>query len=423
MENLKESFRKYVALKHAVSEDMTTDEMLDVLTSQKRYLSAIQLHRYEIHHTAKSGYFTYVDDDTAPNGRRFIRKAHKKQLLDELVAWYVDHTGNNGRLTLTDIYGQWIKWKATPNNVSNIKRIKAEWNAYYLNEPLTEELLSKPFVKITDLDLRDWAESLLRKHLPDKIKYYRIFLIINNCYEFAVDPYRKIVTTNLWVQAKKTINPALIKRRKNYESDTQVFTETEHCKLKDMIYDDLKRYKKQSSSAGLQILFLIQTGIRIGECCGLMWSDIRGEYIYISRQANNDGVIDHTKTEKGTRIVPLTDEAKKILADIKAFNEEHGYNAEWVFQSGNPKYDNRLSYNAADRKLRRLCDRIGTKRKSPHKCRKTYISALIDAGVSPRTVQQLVGHEELSTTLNNYYYDRDYDDDLFQKINKALSIA
>ena len=42
-----------------------------------------------------------------------------------------------------------------------------------------------------------------------------------------------------------------------------------------MIYEDLERYQKQPTSAGLQILFLFETGLRIGECCGLKWSDIK----------------------------------------------------------------------------------------------------------------------------------------------------
>ena len=59
--------------------------------------------------------------------------------------------------------------------------------------------------------------------------------------------------------------------------------------------------------------------------------------------------------------------------------------------------------------------------KSPHKCRKTYISILIDAGVNLRTVQELAGHEKLSTTLDNYVFDRSTDSEQLKVINNALS--
>lgn len=112
---------------------------------------------------------------------------------------------------------------------------------------------------------------------------------------------------------------------------------TQNCllianKLKDlgkaMVYDDLEHYPKHSSSAGLQILFLFETGLRIGECCGLKWCDVKGNHLYISRQANNDGVKDKTKTASGFRDIPLTKEAQRILEDVKAFNKTHGFTAE-----------------------------------------------------------------------------------------------
>ena len=64
---------------------------------------------------------------------------------------------------------------------------------------------------------------------------------------------------------------------------------------------------------------------------------------------------------------------------------------------------------------------MDTVEKSPHKCRKTYISILIDAGVNLRTVQELAGHEKLSTTLDNYVFDRSTDSEQLKAINNALS--
>lgn len=53
------------------------------------------------------------------------------------------------------------------------------------------------------------------------------------------------------------------------------FSDEERRQLKDMVRDDLIHYQKQTPIAGLQILFLFKTGLRIGECCGLKWSDIK----------------------------------------------------------------------------------------------------------------------------------------------------
>lgn len=73
--------------------------------------------------------------------------------------------------------------------------------------------------------------------------------------------------------------------------------------------EDLDRYSYNPSSAGLQLLLMLETGVRIGEACGLKWSDVEGDWLQIQRQANNERVIPHPKTEKGNRRIPLTEQA------------------------------------------------------------------------------------------------------------------
>lgn len=397
------------------------DEVLDILHMKKRIQQAKTLHPYEIHYTENSGFFTVVDDVTAPTGKKKIRKCSEEKLWDALAEWYLDNTNKN--ITLQQVYEKWLNWKTTPNNAENIKRIQASWKTYYLNEPLSRQLIQKPFTRITTLDLRTWAESLMKKYLPDKKKFSRMFTIINQCYEYASDEDIAIIHENHWQKARKKLNKSLIVSTPTASDDSQVFTDEERRQIKAMVYEDLERYQQQSSSAGLQILFLFETGLRIGECCGLKWSDIKDNRLYIHRQATNEGVKNKTKTASSFRDIPLTKEAQRILEDVKTFNKEHGFTAEWIFQSNNPDYDYRLSYNAADRKLRKLCNRLDTIMKSPHKCRKTCISTLLDnPNINNRTVQRFAGHHDLSTTYNYYNFERKSKEEQAEAIDKALAL-
>ncbi len=400
---------------------MILDEVLNAFNMKKRIQQTKALHPYEIHYTEKSGYFTLVDDDTAPTGKKKIRKSSEEKLWDALAEWYLDNPDRN--LTLEQVYEKWLDWKTTPNNAENIRRIQTAWRTYYLNEPLSEFLLQKPIAKITSLDLRTWAESLMKKHSPDKKKFSRMFNIINQCYEYASDEDIALVSENLWQKARKKLNKSLILSRPTASDESQVFTDEERRQIKAMVYDDLEHYPKHASSAGLQILFLFETGLRIGECCGLKWSDVKGSRLYISRQANNDGIKDKTKTASGFRDIPLTKEAQRILEDVKAFNEAHGFTAEWIFQSDNPAFDYRLGFSAADHKLRKLCNRLGIQAKSPHKCRKTCISTLLDnPNVNNRTVQRFAGHRDLSTTYTYYNFERKSKEEQAEAIDRALAL-
>jgi integrase len=263
----------------------------------------------------------------------------------------------------------------------------------------------------------------MKKHLPDKKKFSRMFTIVNQCFEYASDEDIAIVPENIWQKARKKLNKSLLTSVPTASDESQVFTDEERRQLKIMVREDLERYKKQSSSAGLQILFLLETGLRIGECCGLKWSDIKNNRLYISRQATNEKIKNKTKTASSCRDIPLTKEAQRILEEVAAFNKEHNFTADWIFQSDNPKYDYRLSYNAADRKLRKLCSRMDTIAKSPHKCRKTCISTLLDnPNVNNRTVQRFAGHHDLSTTYNYYNFERKSKEEQAEAIDLALSL-
>lgn len=122
----------------SIDDMMSEDEVLRRISMKKSIKQAIQQHKYKIYHSEQCGYWTDVDDPTRPNGRRRIRKTTEEKLWLALAEWY----GNIGKrnASLSKIYPEWLKHKETPKNAKNIQRIQASWNAYYANEPLSQEL-------------------------------------------------------------------------------------------------------------------------------------------------------------------------------------------------------------------------------------------------------------------------------------------
>ena len=60
-------FKKYL-----IDGKIKMNELSDIQYMIKRLKQAKAMHNYEIHHTDKSGWFTVVDDDTQPSGKRKI---------------------------------------------------------------------------------------------------------------------------------------------------------------------------------------------------------------------------------------------------------------------------------------------------------------------------------------------------------------
>jgi len=61
--------------------------------------------------------------------------------------------------------------------------------------------------------------------------------------------------------------------------------------------------------------------------------------------------------------------------------------------------------------------------KSPHKCRKTAISTLLDSpSLNARTAQKFAGHRHLSTTYDYYSFERKTKKEQAEAINLALAL-
>ena len=73
-------------------------------------------------------------------------------------------------------------------------------------------------------------------------------------------------------------------------------------------------------------------------------------------------------------------------------------------------------------KLYRICDELGNLRRSPHKCRKTYVSNLLNKGVDADFVREQAGHKDLQSTLNSYTYSTTRNDEKLAQLKEALTI-
>lgn len=146
---------------------------------------------------------------------------------------------------------------------------------------------------------------------------------------------------------------------------------------------------------GLFAFLIYYTGCRRGEALALRYEDIdrTAKKIRINKSAYYIGAqpnIKTPKTEAGDRVVPLLSALAAALPEKK-----HGY----IFSSDggkSPMMDNRVTrayaaYQAA----------TGVT-VTPHEIRHGYATALHDAGVDYKTAQQLLGHAQLSTTMDIY---------------------
>ncbi len=168
---------------------------------------------------------------------------------------------------------------------------------------------------------------------------------------------------------------------------------------------------KKSSNYN-QWALILQTGLRTGEMIGLRWSDIdfRNRILHVRRTMEyrhefGEWRIGELKTKTGTRDIPLTQEAlrilknqKKKISGMKVVSVDFSDQV-FLCKDGTPTKN-----SAYDTKLYYYCDKMGMKRFSMHTLRHTFATRCIESGMRPKTLQMILGHANIGITMNLYVH-------------------
>lgn len=192
----------------------------------------------------------------------------------------------------------------------------------------------------------------------------------------------------------------------------EAITRDQECKYLKFVKEDahFNRYYE-----GIYILF--NTGLRISEFVGLTKKnlDFENHKIIVDHQLVRTSkmvyMIEPPKSESGVREVPMTKEVeeafKTIIKNRKKPKVEPMVDGLsgflWLDKNGMPmvalhweKYFQHIleKYNNIYR--------IQMPKVTPHVCRHTFCSKMAKSGMNPKSLQYIMGHADISVTLNTY---------------------
>ena len=166
---------------------------------------------------------------------------------------------------------------------------------------------------------------------------------------------------------------------------------------------------------GIYILF--HTGLRISEFVGLTIADIdfKNRKINVDhqlqRKRNMEYIIEETKTEAGVRQIPMTDDVyecfQRIVANRKKPKVEPliGGRTGFLYLDKNEMPMVALHWEKYFQHIREKYNsiyRVQMPTITPHVCRHTFCSNMAKSGMNPKTFQYIMGHSDISVTLNTY---------------------
>ena len=166
---------------------------------------------------------------------------------------------------------------------------------------------------------------------------------------------------------------------------------------------------------GIYILF--NTGLRISEFCGLTISDIdfQNKRIRVDHQLQRkrdmEYIIEDTKTKSGERYVPMSQQVvecfRRVIANRKPPKQEpiiDGYTG-FLFLDKNGMPMVALHWEHYFKHILNKYNsiyKVQLPKITPHVCRHTFCSNMSRSGMSPKTLQYIMGHSDISVTLNTY---------------------
>lgn len=181
-----------------------------------------------------------------------------------------------------------------------------------------------------------------------------------------------------------------------------VLSVTNHRKI-------LNHIQSHFTFMGLGIYISLSTGLRIGEICALKWSDINVtdgiltvnrtiERIYIieGEKKHTELVINTPKTKNSCREIPMNKELLGMLKPLKKVVNEDYY----ILTNDERPTEPRTYRNY----YKRLMEKLDIPKLKYHGLRHSFATRCIEVGCDYKTVSVLLGHSNISTTLNLYVH-------------------
>jgi integrase len=349
----------------------------------------------------KDGIYQYRYADILGT-RRYIYDAdlnklrEKEKYVQKQLDQGLDYA--NGKMTVVELYEQYVDTKR--NARENTKKTYAYFAKVLRNDAFSKKEISK----VKPLDAKKW---LIKLH-DSGLSYGTLKVLkaaVGGAFKMACE--EDIISKN----------PCAFSLSSIISNDT---TKKEVLSLEQQkAFLSFVRKDAWGSKYYDVIIVLLNTGMRIGELSGLIIDDIDFEKrrIKIDHQLQyydkNGYVVEKVKSRSGNRMIPMSDDVyeslKRVLNNRKQIEREF---EDYVFLNRNGRP---ITSTAFAISLKRIITKYNNCHQNdqlpnitPHSFRHMFCSNMVKANMNAKTLQYIMGHADISMTLNVYSH-IDYD--------------
>ena len=244
--------------------------------------------------------------------------------------------------------------------------------------------------KIDEIDVQNFVILKLKDKLSQK-SIKDILIVLKMVLKFAVKN-KYLEYTDIDVKFPT----------QNETKQLEVLSIADHKKILNYVQENF-------TFKNLGIYICLTTGMRIGEICGLLWSDIDIEQGIISIRRtvqriymiNEEGrhteiLIDTPKTKNSIRDIPMTNELYKIIKPLKKVVNDNFFVITNEAKPSEPR-----TYRSY---YQHLIKKLNIPKLKFHGLRHSFATRCIESKCDYKTVSVILGHSNISTTLNLYVH-------------------
>jgi len=300
----------------------------------------------------------------------------------------------------------------------------AKWCDIWLKEYKKKSVKPKTYM---------YLECCVRLYIKPKLGHYKLKELKNVMVQALVnDMHDQDLSLSYIRHTRTTLRGALAQAiengllMKNVAVNIQLPAEESEKKMRILTVDEQKRFIEIAKNMyhGRVLVFLLGTGLRIGEALALKWDDVDFESANLQVNKTQIDVKDpddpeskfniqyaSPKTKTSVREVPLLPEIINLLEQIQEEQVEmksafgQAYSKEGLIFGS--RQGERIFSNTVRKSLAKINKEMGLEGFTAHGCRHTFATRCFERGVELRVVQEMLGHADINITARIYTHVQD----------------
>ncbi len=289
----------------------------------------------------------------------------------------ISQTASKLSITLTALAQEWLYV-----NQNRIKPSTYQKYNNFLKNHIVDQIGKYPIMYLNPIVIKQYSDKKLTDGLS-ATTINNVLVFVHTCLKYGNRQYGLPIMDMIYLKQPKR--------------EMRVLSIDEQRTLTTYLMSNTDIYK-------LGVLVALYTGMRIGELCALKWGDIQDGVVCINKTLqrlqrpnsnHSEIIIGEPKSSSSFRKIPLPPYINEVVELFRQKDE-----AQFMSRLYYPVIEPRvLQYQF--KKYLKAC---GIEHANFHALRHTYATRCVEAEIDVKTLSELLGHSDVSVTLNKYVH-------------------